>query len=83
MKTITSPLVRIAPREVSSVERIVPLSVRMTDLRMLAWFGVVENHVVDVLLATSFIDRCIPNIPFRAKNRPVAFSTNGNYTNAG
>lgn len=35
-----------------------PLFARMGDLSVLAWLGLAENLVVDVLLQTSFIDLC-------------------------
>lgn len=59
LKTIRSPPLRPANCEVGFVEVIVPLFVRMANLTVLAWFGVVQNLAVDVVLGTSFIDRCI------------------------
>lgn len=59
---IISPRLRTANGKVVSVEGIMHLYVRMGDLRVRSWFGVVENLVIDVLLGTSFMYRCIRRI---------------------
>lgn len=58
-KTNKSTLLGTANCKVVSFEGIVSLFVCMGGLRMSAWFGVVKNLAVDVLLGTSFIDRRI------------------------
>lgn len=47
-----------------------PFFVRMGDLNVCAWFGIVRNFSVDVLLGTSVIDRCIWGI-FHSKRSIV------------
>lgn len=59
MKTIESPSLHTANRNVEIVVDIVSLSVHMGDLRVRPWFAVVENLAVELLLGTSFIDCCI------------------------
>lgn len=62
MKPIKSPQLRTANCKVVSGEFILPLFVRMGDLCVYAWFGVIRNLAVDVVLGTSFIDSCIRGI---------------------
>lgn len=62
LKATKSTPLRIANRMVVSVERIEPLFVLMGDLRVCIWFGVVKNLVIDLLLGTSFINRCIRGV---------------------
>lgn len=45
----------------------------MGNVRIHAWFGVVENNAVDVLYETFLSIPYLKNNPLRTKNRPVAF----------
>lgn len=66
---------RIANPSVVSIEGIVSPFVPRGDLHLRAWFGLVANLAVDVLLGTSFINRCIKGI-FPSERKIVAFSDN-------
>lgn len=57
-----------------SVEGVVPLFVHIGDLRVWAWFGIVEMLVVDALLGTSFIDQYIHGI-FPTERKFVPWSS--------
>lgn len=56
MKMIESPPFPIENCQIVTVEGIVPLIACMDDLTMCAWFKVVDNLAVEVLLGTLFID---------------------------
>lgn len=72
MKTIELQLWPTANCRVVSVEGAVPLFAGMGDLRGRAWFGVFKSLAVDVLLATSFTDRCIRGVsPSKRKIFPL------------
>lgn len=81
VEPIEQPQLRTATREHVNVEGVIPMFVRIGDLRVRAWFGVVENLAVDILVGTSFIDRCIRGIfPTERKivpwhSRPVSILT--------
>lgn len=55
--TFKSPLLCTASRKVVSVEGTVPLFVRMRDIHVRAWFGIVDNLAIDVLHGTS-LNKC-------------------------
>lgn len=78
VKPIQSPQLRTVNRKVDSTEGIVPLFISIGDLLVRAWFRIVGNPTVDVLLEKSFINRCIRSIfPIKRNvdpwhSRPVA-----------
>ena len=67
-----------ASRNAMNLVGVLPLFIRMGDLKVRVWFGVVENLAVPVLLGTSYIDRFVQGIfPQERKvvpndSRPVA-----------
>lgn len=61
-KSSKTPQMRSAKSIVATVEVIVPLFVRMGDLRVRTWFGVAKILTLDGMLGTSCTDRCILGI---------------------
>lgn len=59
---IQSTQLRKADGKVLNIEDMVQLFISNGNLRILIWFGIVENLGVGVLLGTSFIERCIYSI---------------------
>lgn len=59
MKSIKSPPLRPVNHEVVPVQGIMARSIQIANLCTRAWFKVVDNLAVHVLVVTSFIDRCI------------------------
>lgn len=59
MNTIKSPPLPTANCEVVSVELFMPHVVRKVYLCVPTWFEVVKNLAVNVLVGTSFINRCV------------------------
>lgn len=58
---------------------VLPNSIFIEDLYAVSWFRKVNNLVVDVLLGTSFIDRCINGIFHSERNIcPLDFESRGN-----
>lgn len=62
VKSFKLPQFRAIDREVLSIEPFLPLFTPIGDLRLHAWFGIVENLIADLLLETSFIDGLIRRI---------------------
>lgn len=56
IKPIKSPLLQTANCEVVNVKDIVASFVRIGNLWVRPWFGIVETLASDVMLGTSFID---------------------------
>lgn len=48
-----------ATKQAVIIDAIIPMFVRISDLCVRAWLEIVESVAFDVLLGTSFIDRCI------------------------
>lgn len=82
MKRIRSLPLPTTNCQVVSIKGNVPHFVRMGNLHLRVWFEKVENLTVDRLFETSLIDDVPFIIAMRAKNRPVAFSTSGDFTDA-
>lgn len=55
-KLAESPNLRTATEQAVHVDSIIPMFLRIGDLRSRFWFEFVENLAFDVLLGTSFID---------------------------
>lgn len=58
-KSMKSLRLEIKTREVVGIESIVPFFIQMCDLRLRAWFGIVENLALDELIGTLFMSLCI------------------------
>lgn len=56
IKMVRDPKLTGATSEKRNLTGFILLHIRLGDLRVRAWFGVVENFAVKVLLGTSFID---------------------------
>lgn len=59
IKSTRLPQMQTANCNVFNIESIWPLFTCIGDLCVRAWFRIVDNLAVDILLGTSFIDRCI------------------------
>lgn len=59
---VNSLSLRTTKNPAVQTDNIIPMFVRIGDLPVRAWFGVIENLAVDVLLGTSFIECCIQGI---------------------
>lgn len=53
---------RSGTKQAVSIDGIIQMLVNIGDLIVRVWFGVVENHAVDVLLDTALIDLCIRDV---------------------
>lgn len=54
-----SPNLKRSTKQAINIDSIIQVFVRIGDVYVRLWFGVVRNLSVDVLLGTSFIFRCI------------------------
>lgn len=83
MKMIKYSSLHTANHEVVSVKGIVVLFVRMGDLRVHAWFRVVQNLAVYVLPWTKLIDRCTRAVFPSARKSSCGLLDRGEYIDAG
>lgn len=78
-----SPQLQAANHKAVNREGILPLFTRIGDLCVCAWFGIVENPTVDILLGTSFIELCIHGMFPTEKSRALAWEALGEYFDKG
>lgn len=59
VKPVWALPLKTAPEQAVLVQGVISLHVFIENLHARTWLGIVENFAVDLLLGTSFIDRCI------------------------
>lgn len=69
---VRDPGLTAADRQEISILEVILLHVRIRDLRIKSWFGIVENLSVSVLLERNFLDRFIKDI-FPSERKVVPY----------